>query len=63
VAGFVKEYVKKKIASIFFNKPGKSPKLFYFLYHICKVFIRLIFFWSWSTPYNKASAVGGQPGT
>lgn len=33
----------------------------YFLYHICKVFIRLTFFCSCRTPYINASAVGGQP--
>jgi len=32
-------------------------------YQSCTCFIRLIFFCSCSTPYNSASAVGGQPGT
>lgn len=33
----------------------------YFLYQICVVWIRFIFFCNCRIPYNNASAVGGQP--
>lgn len=35
----------------------------YFLYHICRVFMRFTFFCSCRIPYSKASAVGGHPET
>ena len=35
----------------------------YFLYHICRVFMRFTFFCNCRIPYSKASAVGGHPET
>lgn len=35
----------------------------YFLYHNLVILVFIIFFCNWKTPYIKASAVGGQPGT
>lgn len=35
----------------------------YLLNQTCVFLVRPIFFCSWSRPYMRASAVGGQPGT
>lgn len=35
----------------------------YFLYHNLVILVFIIFFCNWNTPYIKASAVGGHPGT
>ena len=51
---------KKKKAN--FSKQLHRPAP-YFLYHMRVIFVFLIFFCSWNTPYSSASGVGGHPGT
>lgn len=53
-------YTMQKIARAINNIQREAG---YFLYHKRVTLVFIIFFCNWKTPYIKASAVGGHPGT